>query len=260
MYGISISLSRWQRVVRARIAEGNAAPRVDICYVTPCKRRLRTFPEIQRYLLSNSISDLTIDHFTFSKKVNVGVVIDESTIIESTDDTLVHPRRGRPPKRSRILKQNISEGTPDKNVETYRTSLEPHEIKTTRFVQDFESTPVSTVTVPPTHTLSSQLFSEEGHTITKVVNNVSNSVHTMMSSLPLPKAIPPLLSSVPEAQDSNITSQYENKDKQLDRKRKTHAGESPSSLIIKRPRGRPKGSVNKLKTPTPEAGTASLGK
>ena len=190
----------------------------------------------------------------------MGVVIDESTVIETTDDTLIHPRRGRPPKRSRILKQNISEGSPDKSVEIYRTSLEPHEIKTTRFVQDFESTPVSTVTVPPTHTFSSQLFSEEGHTITKVVNDVSDSAHMMTSSLPLPKAVPPLLSSVQEIQDNNIDSRYENKDKQLDRKRKTNAEDSPSSLVIKRPRGRPKGSINKFKSPTTAAGTASLGK
>ena len=95
----------WQRIVRTRAAaDPSAPPRVDICYVTPCKRRLRTFPEIQRYLDTNGIPELTIDHFTFSKKVNIGIVIDERNMTEAPPESFpVSKRRGRPPKHARLL-------------------------------------------------------------------------------------------------------------------------------------------------------------
>ena len=47
---------------------------MDILYIAPCGRRLRTFPEIQRYLELKEVKDLNIDHFTFSRKVDVGEV------------------------------------------------------------------------------------------------------------------------------------------------------------------------------------------
>lgn len=64
----------WRRLVRKRI--GADQIRVDICYITPSGRRLRTFPEIQRHLDMGQQTNLTIDHFTFSKKVAVGELLD----------------------------------------------------------------------------------------------------------------------------------------------------------------------------------------
>ena len=46
--------------------------RTDIFYITPCSRRLRTFPEIQRYLQTRGITDLPLDSFTFSRKLQLG--------------------------------------------------------------------------------------------------------------------------------------------------------------------------------------------
>ena len=51
--------------------------RTDIFYITPCSRRLRTFPEIQRYLQTRGISDLPLDCFTFSRKLDLGDVQDD---------------------------------------------------------------------------------------------------------------------------------------------------------------------------------------
>jgi hypothetical protein len=187
---LSIPLERgWQRIVRTRAAEGNAAPRVDICYVTPCNRRLRTFPEIQRYLQSKEITDLTVDHFTFSKKVKVGIVIDEQFRAENLENKLVQPRRGRPPKRAMA---------PSKQEEDHesssRISLEPHEvminhhpspsITASSIVTDTAGTPhLTTITVPPTYPYSVHFSIEEPHTITTVVNELaSNSAHVMTSS------------------------------------------------------------------------------
>ncbi len=49
---------------------------MDICYIAPEGRRLRTFPEIQGHLNTLPSTELTVDHFTFSKKVNLGEVLD----------------------------------------------------------------------------------------------------------------------------------------------------------------------------------------
>ena len=53
---------------------------MDICYITPSGRRLRTFPEIQNHLDASG-EDLTLDHFTFSKKVDLGEVLDSKVSV-----------------------------------------------------------------------------------------------------------------------------------------------------------------------------------
>lgn len=58
--------------------------RVDICYITPGGRRLRTFPEIQRHLdllQEGTGGQLTIEHFTFSKKVDLGETLDTDKVV-----------------------------------------------------------------------------------------------------------------------------------------------------------------------------------
>ncbi len=64
----------WRRLVRKRV--GSDQVRVDICYIAPTGRRLRTFPEIQGHLDTLPSTELTLDHFTFSKKVALGEVLD----------------------------------------------------------------------------------------------------------------------------------------------------------------------------------------
>ena len=66
---------RWRRIVRTRV--GVDKLRTDIFYITPCSRRLRTFPEIHRYLDTRGITDLPLDCFTFSRKLEIGEVQDD---------------------------------------------------------------------------------------------------------------------------------------------------------------------------------------
>lgn len=65
----------------------------DICYVAPCGRKFRTFPEILRYLDLREITNLSLEHFTFSRKVAVGQVIDMDK--DDGEALLVGGRRGR---------------------------------------------------------------------------------------------------------------------------------------------------------------------
>ena len=46
--------------------------KADVCYTTPCGRRLRAYQEVTRYLELNAIQDLTVDNFSFSTKILVG--------------------------------------------------------------------------------------------------------------------------------------------------------------------------------------------
>jgi hypothetical protein len=46
--------------------------KADVCYTTPCGRRLRAYQEVTRYLELNHITDLTVDNFSFSTKIMVG--------------------------------------------------------------------------------------------------------------------------------------------------------------------------------------------
>lgn len=70
-----------RRVVPEGEGEGREAQvRVDICYVAPCGRRMRTFPELQRYLENNKMADLTLENFTFSKKVAIGEEVDVAQV------------------------------------------------------------------------------------------------------------------------------------------------------------------------------------
>lgn len=181
-----VLLYSWQRVVRARITENTTSPRVDICYITPCNRRLRTFPEIQRYLATNSITDLTIDHFTFSKKVNVGLVVDERS--DNSDNPLIHPKRGRPPKRPATYNVSKQEERSGGETDKLRISLEPHEIKSVTVIPS--SVPVSTVTVPPV------TYHEEPHTITKVVNTATNIPVSSNTATTTGSTIPSIINTV----------------------------------------------------------------
>ena len=64
--------------------------KTDIFYITPCSRRLRTFPEIQRYLQTRGITDLPLESFTFSRKLDIGEIQDDQD-----DGGIKISRRGR---------------------------------------------------------------------------------------------------------------------------------------------------------------------
>ena len=268
-------------MLRARVVEANAPPRVDICYVTPCKRRLRTFPEIQRYIDANNINDLTIDNFSFSKKVNVGVIIDERSLMDHQNDPLVHPKRGRPPKHLKALRNNAKETKKEINGEgegTRVVSLEPHEIKavpqapSTTVPSAINQTSVTTTTsgvgsgvyephsitciVNNTHTDSTKNDSpQKNHAQQNTFNHSGGSQdHTLHNHQALQDRLPPPLVTTISSHSAMPPPQpLLNKRK---RKRKpvpisnvsatipppTFTQPPPTGGIVKKPRGRPRGS------------------
>lgn len=79
--------------------------RTDIFYITPCSRRLRTFPEIQRYLQTRGITNLPLECFTFSRKLELGEVQDDQD-----EGGIKISRRGR--------KRTLPPATPTSGDET----------------------------------------------------------------------------------------------------------------------------------------------
>ncbi|XP_065184632.1 bromodomain adjacent to zinc finger domain protein 2B-like isoform X2 [Sycon ciliatum] len=61
----------WKRDTRLR-PKFRGAMRGDVFYFSPCGKKLRTYPEVQRYLDANGISNLNISNFSFSTKLMVG--------------------------------------------------------------------------------------------------------------------------------------------------------------------------------------------
>ncbi|CAL1274242.1 unnamed protein product [Larinioides sclopetarius] len=61
----------WRRETRIRCFSRSGV-RGEVAYYTPCGKKLRSYPEVVRYLVKNGITDISRDNFTFSTKVNVG--------------------------------------------------------------------------------------------------------------------------------------------------------------------------------------------
>ena len=80
---------------------------MDILYIAPCGRRLRTFPEIQRYLELKEVKDLNIDHFTFSRKVDVGEVWEGDKVRR---EEWMERRGGREGGKERWVERREGEG------------------------------------------------------------------------------------------------------------------------------------------------------
>ncbi|XP_078581682.1 bromodomain adjacent to zinc finger domain protein 2B-like isoform X13 [Branchiostoma floridae x Branchiostoma japonicum] len=107
----------WRRETRIRAIGPGGGIKGDVCYLAPCGKKLRTYPEVQRYLDRCGITDLTRENFSFSPKTNIGdfiecrngangteyVLLTEEQILQRTRDGV---RRGRPPSSDKLKKRD----------------------------------------------------------------------------------------------------------------------------------------------------------
>eukprot|EP00058_Branchiostoma_floridae_P009224 XP_002594712.1 hypothetical protein BRAFLDRAFT_122791 [Branchiostoma floridae] len=107
----------WRRETRIRAIGPGGGIKGDVCYLAPCGKKLRTYPEVQRYLDRCGITDLTRENFSFSPKTNIGdfiecrngangteyVLLTEEQILQRTRDGV---RRGRPPSSDKMKKRD----------------------------------------------------------------------------------------------------------------------------------------------------------
>ncbi len=233
----------WQRIVRTRLGETSGPTRVDICYVTPCKRRLRTFPEIQRYIDQNDIANLTIQNFSFSKKVNVGVVINEDTLINNTKEELTRPRRGRPPKHLKAMKEieENKERIHDKK-EVPIISLEPHEIGHQAYIDREKVIGLSVSGKPAKPDVI--VTEKNSNEILKFVQSPGDRQLSTDTTNHFP--VPHMVRIDANDESVNAAKQVLDKERGHEErrgwKRKSTVEEGDNKPVFKKPRGRPKGT------------------
>ncbi|CAH1242028.1 BAZ2B [Branchiostoma lanceolatum] len=93
----------WRRETRIRAIGPGGGIKGDVCYLAPCGKKLRTYPEVQRYLDRCGITDLTRENFSFSPKTNIGDFIECRNGANRTRDGV---RRGRPPSSEKLKKRD----------------------------------------------------------------------------------------------------------------------------------------------------------
>lgn len=70
---ISIPLQEgWRRQTRIKATGNGESLRGDVYYFAPCGKKIRTYPELLKYLEKNGIQHLGLDNFSFSTKTTVG--------------------------------------------------------------------------------------------------------------------------------------------------------------------------------------------
>ncbi|GAB6019345.1 Bromodomain adjacent to zinc finger domain protein 2B [Chamberlinius hualienensis] len=93
----------WRRLTKIR-AYSYSGVRGEVIYYGPCGKKLKTYPEVVRYLEKNGIDDITRDNFTFSSKHNVGefleplgngeyVTIGENEVVSRIEEFRAHRSR-----------------------------------------------------------------------------------------------------------------------------------------------------------------------
>ncbi|XP_056289566.1 bromodomain adjacent to zinc finger domain protein 2B isoform X2 [Pseudoliparis swirei] len=60
----------WQRETRIRTVAGRLQG--EVSYFAPCRKKLRQYPDVMKYLLRNGITEISRDNFSFSTKIQVG--------------------------------------------------------------------------------------------------------------------------------------------------------------------------------------------
>ncbi|XP_066300546.1 bromodomain adjacent to zinc finger domain protein 2B-like isoform X17 [Branchiostoma lanceolatum] len=133
----------WRRETRIRAIGPGGGIKGDVCYLAPCGKKLRTYPEVQRYLDRCGITDLTRENFSFSPKTNIGdfiecrngangteyVLLTEEQILQRTRDGV---RRGRPPSSEKLKKRD------DRKVEQQEFARKAVEMRMKRKMEQQE--------------------------------------------------------------------------------------------------------------------------
>lgn len=62
----------WRRQLVIRQLGPGDRVKGDVIYYAPCGKKLRTYPEVMRYIERRGITTVTREHFSFSAKIRVG--------------------------------------------------------------------------------------------------------------------------------------------------------------------------------------------
>ncbi|PFX32428.1 bromodomain adjacent to zinc finger domain protein 2B-like isoform X3 [Stylophora pistillata] len=99
----------WRRQTRLRQVGTAGGLRGDVYYFAPCGKKLRTYPEVTRYLNKNSITDVTTDNFSFSTKLHIGEFLEckEGSMFEPLAEEEVKRRKQEEDEKNRAKMEKL---------------------------------------------------------------------------------------------------------------------------------------------------------
>lgn len=106
----------WRRQTRLRQVGAAGGLRGDVYYFAPCGKKLRTYPEVTRYLSKNGITDVTLDNFSFSTKLHIGEFLEckEGTVFEPLSEEEVNRRKQMAEEKARVRLEKLNKRTEKK--------------------------------------------------------------------------------------------------------------------------------------------------
>ncbi|XP_067020719.1 bromodomain adjacent to zinc finger domain protein 2B-like isoform X4 [Acropora muricata] len=106
----------WRRQTRLRQVGAAGGLRGDVYYFAPCGKKLRTYPEVTRYLSKNGITDVTLDNFSFSTKLHIGEFLEckEGTVFEPLSEEEVNRRKQMAEEKARARLEKLNKRTEKK--------------------------------------------------------------------------------------------------------------------------------------------------
>ncbi|KFM75592.1 Bromodomain adjacent to zinc finger domain protein 2B, partial [Stegodyphus mimosarum] len=140
----------WRRETRIRCFSRSGV-RGEVSYYAPCGKKLRSYPEVVRYLIKNGITDISRDNFTFSTKMNVGeflestssgsgqdyVLLTEQEVIARIEE--VRARKGRLGVQNRKSSQHRSAEEEEQQRQWEQKQLQHHLEQQAKFREEQES-------------------------------------------------------------------------------------------------------------------------
>ena len=79
----------WRRQIVIRQLGPGDRVKGDVIYYAPCGKKLRTYPEVMRYIERRGITTVAREHFSYSAKIRVGEFLNPKPG-ENVSDTYVH--------------------------------------------------------------------------------------------------------------------------------------------------------------------------
>ncbi|XP_038049473.1 bromodomain adjacent to zinc finger domain protein 2B-like isoform X4 [Patiria miniata] len=120
-------LSRgWRRQVIIRQLGPGDRVKGDVLYYGPCGKKLRTYPEVMRYIQRRGIVDVGREHFSFSAKIRIGEFLNPKPDSENVGGIIFEKlTEGELQQRINILMgRKPRPGRPVKNIERKRIAQE----------------------------------------------------------------------------------------------------------------------------------------
>ncbi|KAL9966066.1 hypothetical protein ACROYT_G024079 [Oculina patagonica] len=126
---VKIPLAKgWRRQTRLRQVGPSGGLRGDVYYFAPCGKKLRTYPEVTRYLTKNGITDVTQENFSFSTKLHIGEFLEcrEGSVFEPLPEEEVNRRKQEDEEKNRakMEKLNKKQEKKQKQAEMVQKAME----------------------------------------------------------------------------------------------------------------------------------------